>query len=367
MKTSIPIRLIMGTICFLYLVLPIPFVHSIREVLGLPVISLWNFSLAVIYSSITFFMVLLFPKEIVIQPQKLDMGKTFSRIVLLITICVSFIIFGVEIINTDAPGFIYFDKILSDQIYEAISSEHSLRLKYNLLLAFFLLANVRSGFGVFGVLFFIPPVLFEVIFSKHNYATHLLMFLFVVFWNRDIQRYKLLTSFCLVVIVLLGIRFTFYSSFQDNILRTISAMLGEFTISWQSIPAALTYDGQDKISSGWYSDALNRASGLDIGLAGNPVAEIVFYFGDAAMLVLIIAVITFAVIFRLSQRSFVSSLALLLTTFYIRDCFRTGWSLGFSVYFKALLFYVIAIYSIRILKTGALSLRPISLQRRCAS
>jgi hypothetical protein len=336
----VPIRLIAGGLCFLYLVLPIVFVPSIREVLNLSPINPIDYIIGSLYSLFTFIFVLLIPREIVINGNKLDINRDVACALTWLIIFLSIYFFGIAINEVDTS--MYLDKGLAHTVYEDMALQQGLRLKYNVLLVFFLMTNTRAGMPIYGVLFFLPPAMLEVGFAKHNYATHLLTYLFIFAWNSKISRKNIMIAFAFAVIALLGIRFTIYASFQIDAIQSLAVMLGEFTISWQSIPAALGYAGDISVGQAeWYSDALTRAAGLDIGLAGNPVAEAVFYFGDGAGLVLLLAGLGFVLVTRFSSRSFVGGISMLVTIYYMRDCFRTGWSLGFAVFLKSLAIYTL--------------------------
>jgi len=327
-----------GSLCFLYLVLPIAFVPSIREVLGLAPIAISDYLVGSLYSLATFLVVLQAPRDIVIHPNRVKLNESLARAVAWLTILISVFIFANALNSLDT--LVYFDKVAAHSAYEEINLEHQLRLKYNVLLCVFLLSSITARMRAWGVLFFVAPVLFEVVFSKHNYATHLLTYLFILTWNSKVSRKVLISGFTLAIVALLGIRFTFYADFQNGAMQSLAAMLGEFTISWQSIPSALIYTGPTFTGpTEWYSDVISNAAGLEIGLAGNPVAEAVFYFGDWAGLALVGGALGFVLAAHESRRTFTGGVAMLVATYYLRDCFRTGWSLGFSVYLKSLVIF----------------------------
>ncbi|UDF37413.1 UNVERIFIED_ORG: hypothetical protein LHJ69_10200 [Shinella sp. XGS7] len=341
MNIRLPIRLIAGSLCFLYLVLPIVFVPSVREVLGLTPIAAGDYFIGAFYSLLTFLIVLQAPRDVVIRPGELRLHESVARAIAWLSILGSAYFFANALLSLDT--LIYFDKVVAHMAYEEINLEHRLRLKYNMLLCVFLLSSIKARMKGWGTLFFLAPVLFEVVFSKHNYATHLLTYLFLLTWNSSVSRRTVVTVFTLAVLTLLGLRFAFYSDFQNSAMQSLAAMLGEFTISWQSIPSALTFHGSTFTSPNeWYSDVISSAAGLEIGLAGNPVAEAVFYFGDWAGPMIVASALGFVVVAHGSRQSLTGGIALMVTAYYLRDCFRTGWSLGASVYLKSLVIFLTA-------------------------
>jgi hypothetical protein len=354
MNLVIPLRLIVGSICFLYLILPLAFVSSIRVVMGLDPITTSDYLIGALYSTWTFLIVFLVPREIVIRSEDLEIHRTSAWVLAWLSILASIFVFVSAMHNVET--LIYFNKTAAHTAYEELNTEYGLRLKYNILLCLFLPSSIVTGMRGWGVLFFLAPTVFEVLFSKHNYATHLLIYLFILAWNSRISRRTMLITFSFIVTLLLGIRFTLYSSFQNNAMQSLAAMLGEFTISWQSIPTALTFSGSTYTGpSEWYSDILSRAAGLGYGLAGNPVAEAIFYFRNGALFVLVGAALGFVLMCRASRNSTVGSVAMLVTTYYMRDCFRTGWSLGFSVYLKSVILFTIILLASRALQWTAAS------------
>lgn len=346
MNLIIPIRLIAGSLCFLYLVLPIVFVPSVREVLGLSPITAWDYAIGSCYSVLTFLIVLQAPRNIVIRPTQLNLRESVARSIAWASILTSVYLFANVLLGLDT--LIYLDKNAAHTVYEEINFEHGLRLKYNALLCIFLLCSIKARLKGWGALFFVAPVLFEVMFSKHNYATHLLTYIFILTWNSRIPRLTVLLVFTVVVLTLLGLRFAFYADFQSDTMQSLAAMLGEFTISWQSIPAALAFQGSTfTLPTEWYSDVLSKTAGLEIGLAGNPIAEAVFYFGDWAGIMVVVGAAGFILVTHVSRHFFAGGIALMVTIFYLRDCFRTGWSLGGSVYLKSLVLFVLATLLLR--------------------
>lgn len=338
MNLIIPVRLIAGSLCFLYLVLPIAFVPSIREVLGLSPIGTWDYFIGSCYSILTFLIVLLAPRSVVIRSSQLTLNDSVARIIAWASVFTTVYLFAKVLLGLDT--LIYLDKVAAHIAYEEINFEYGLRLKYNVLLCVFLLCSFKARLKGWGGLFFVAPVLFEVIFSKHNYATHLLIYIFILTWNSRFSRRAVLVVFTVVAVILLGLRFYFYADFQSDAIQSLAAMLGEFTISWQSIPGALTFQGGTfTVPNEWYSDVLSKAAGLEIGLAGNPIAEAIFYFGDWAGLMVVVGVAGFVLATHVSRYYFAGGIALMVTTFYLRDCFRTGWSLGGSVYLKSLILF----------------------------
>ena len=352
MNLIIPFRLIAGGLCFLYLILPLVFVNSMREVLALSPIPPADFAVGAFYSICTFLIILLVPKSIVIQSHTLKMDRDVARAVAWLTIVLSTYFFANAARELEA--LIYFDKIVAHKDFEELNAAFGLRFKYNVLLCIFLVVSTKAGMRVWGCLFFVTPVLFEVVFSKHNYATHLLTYLFLLAWNSHFSRLTILTSFSIVVGMLLAVRFIFYSDFGDDWMQSLAAMLGEFTISWQSIPSALSYSGSTHTGpTEWYSDIITNAVGLDIGLAGNPVAEAIFYFGDWGGLVVVGGALLFMLLSRASARSFAAAMALLVVTYYMRDCFRTGWSLGLSVFVKSFVVFSIIMLGLKAFHSGS--------------
>lgn len=338
MNLIVPFRLIAGSLCFLYLVLPLVFATSVREVLALAPTPPADFAVGALYSICTFLIILLVPKDIVIRSDALKMNHNAARVIAWLAILLSAYFFADALRELDTV--IYFDKVAAHAAYEELNSEYGLRLKYNVLLCLFLVASLKAGMRGWGALFFVAPILFEVVFSKHNYATHLLTYLFLQTWNSRVSRKAVLISFTTIVGTLLAARFIFYSDFQNDPAQSLAAMLGEFTISWQSIPSALSYSGSTYTgTTEWYSDIISNAAGLEIGLAGNPVAEAIFYFGDWAGLGVIGGALLFMLLARASARNFAAGVALLVATYYMRDCFRTGWSLGLSVFAKSFVIF----------------------------
>lgn len=338
MNLTIPFRLIAASLCFLYLILPLVFVASIREVLALAPVALSDLVVGATYSFCTFFIILLVPRVIVIRSDELKMKRSIAFRIAWLTILLSAYFFAYA--ARDIDTLIYFDKIVAHATYEDLNVKYGLRLKYNMLLCLFLIASLKARMRGWGVLFFVVPVLFEAVFSKHNYATHLIIYLFLLAWNSRMSRKTILITFATVVVTLLAIRFIIYSDFQNDSVQSLAAMLGEFTISWQSIPAALNYsNGSYTGPTEWYSDIISNASGLKIGLAGNPVAEAIFYFGDWAGLAVIGGALLFMMLAWTSTRNFAAGIAMLVVTFYMRDCFRTGWSLGLSVFAKSFVIF----------------------------
>lgn len=338
MNLVIPFRLIAVSLCFLYLILPLVFVASIREVLALAPVAPSDLAVGATYSLCTFLIILLVPRIIVIRSDALKMKRSVALSIAWLTIFLSAYFFAHPLRELDT--LIYFDKIVAHATYEDLNVEYGLRMKYNLLLCLFLVTSLKAGMRGWGALFFVVPVLFEVVFSKHNYATHLLTYLFLLTWNSRVSRKAVLITFAAVVVTLLAVRFIFYSDFQNDPMQSLAAMLGEFTISWQSIPVALSYSGSSFIGpTEWYSDIISNAADLGIGLAGNPVAEAIFYFGDWAGLGVIGGALLFMLSAWASTRNFVSGIAMLFATFYMRDCFRTGWSLGLSVFAKSFVIF----------------------------
>ncbi|TXD99726.1 hypothetical protein FUT87_02090 [Mitsuaria sp. TWR114] len=338
MNLIVPFRLIAGSLCFLYLILPLLFVTSVREVLTLAPVPPADFAVGTIYSICTFLIILLVPKDIVIRSDALKMGQGVARAIAWLTILLSAYFFANALRGLET--LIYFDKVAAHAAYEELNATYGLRLKYNVLLCLFLMTSLKAGMRGWGALFFVAPILFEVVFSKHNYATHLLTYLFILTWNSRVSRKAVLISFAAMVGTLLTVRFIFYSDFQNDPVQSLAAMLGEFTISWQSIPSALSYSGSTYTGpTEWYSDIISNAAGLEIGLAGNPVAEAIFYFGDWAGLGVVGGALLFTLLARASARNFAAGIALLVVTYYMRDCFRTGWSLGLSVFAKSVVIF----------------------------
>lgn len=338
MNLIIPFRLIAGSLCFLYLILPLVFVTSIREVLALAPVAPADLAIGSFYSISTFLIILLVPRVIVIRSDTLKMNRRVALAIAWLTIFVSAYFFANALRGLDT--LIYFDKVAAHAIYEGINEEYGLRLKYNILLCVYLVTSLKAGMRGWGALFFVVPTLFEVVFSKHNYATHLLIYLFILAWNSRVSRKAVLITFAIMVGTLLSVRFSFYSDFQNDTLQSLAAMLGEFTISWQSIPSALGYSGSNYADpTEWYSDIISKATGLEIGLAGNPVAEAIFYLGDWAGLGVIGGALLFMLLARASTRNLAAGIAMLVVTYYMRDCFRTGWSLGLSVFAKSFVIF----------------------------
>lgn len=323
----------------MYLILPMVFVSSIRKVLALSPIPPADFAVGAFYSICTFLIILLVPKNIVIRSGAFKMHRAVARVIVWLTILLSAYFFVNALRGLETV--IYFDKVAAHAAYEELNSEYGLRLKYNILLCLFLAASLKAGMRGWGGLFFVVPILFEAVFSKHNYATHLLTYLFLLTWNSRVSRKAVLISFATIVGTLLAVRFKFYSDFQNDPAQSLAAMLGEFTISWQSIPAALSYSGSTYTETAeWYSDIISNAAGLEIGLAGNPVAEAIFYLGDWAGLGVVSGALLFMLLAKVSARNFAAGVALLVATYYMRDCFRTGWSLGLSVFAKSFVIFL---------------------------
>ena len=338
MNLVIPFRLIAVSLCFLYLILPLLFVASIREVLALAPVAPSDLAVGATYSFCTFLIILLVPRIIVIRSDALKMKRGVALAIAWLTIFLSAYFFTIPLRELDT--LIYFDKIVAHTTYEDLNVKYGLRMKYNVLLCLFLVMSLKAGMRAWGALFFVAPILFEVVFSKHNYATHLLIYLFLLAWNSRVSRKAVLITFATVVGALLAVRFIFYSDFQNDPMQSLGAMLGEFTISWQSIPVALSYSGGSFIGpTEWYSDIISNAAGLEIGLAGNPVAEAIFYLGDLAGLGVIGGALLFVLSAFAATRNVAAGIAMLVVTFYMRDCFRTGWSLGLSVFAKSFVIF----------------------------
>lgn len=355
MKLILPIRLIAGSLCFLYLILPLAFVTSIREVLSLAPVAQSDFLIGALYSICTFLIVLLVPRNIVIRSDALKMNRGIARVIAWLTILLSAYFFANALRGIEIEALIYFDKVAAHAAYEELNAEFGLRLKYNVLLCLFLVTSLKANLRGWGTLFFVAPVMFEIAYSKHNYATHLLTYLFILAWNSHVSRKAVLVTFATMVGALLAARFIFYADFQNDPMQSLAAMLGEFTISWQSIPSALGYTGSTYTGpTEWYSNIISNAASLEIGLAGNPVAEAIFYFGDWAAFGVIGGALLFVLLVRASARNFAAGIALLVVTYYMRDCFRTGWSLGLSVFAKSfVIFSLIALGSMAIHYLGS--------------
>jgi hypothetical protein len=341
----IPFRLIAVSLCFLYLILPLLFVASIREVLALSPVAASDLVVGATYSFCTLLIILLVPRVIVIRSDALKMKRSVALAIAWLTIFLSAYFFAHPLRELDT--LMYSDKIIAHAAYEDLSVKHGLRMKYNVLLCIFLVASLKAGMRGWGALFFVVPVLFEVVFSKHNYATHLLTYVFLLAWNSRVSRKAVLITFTMVVVALLAVRFIFYSDFQNDPMQSLAAMLGEFTISWQSIPVALSYSGSSVIGpTEWYSDIISNAAGLEIGLAGNPVAEAIFYLGDLAGLGVIGGALLFVLSAFAATRNVAAGIAMLVVTFYMRDCFRTGWSLGLSVFAKSFVIFSLIVFGL---------------------
>lgn len=338
MNLIIPFRLIAGSLCFLYLILPLVFVASIREVLTLAPVASADLAIGAFYSICTFLIVILVPRVIIIRSDALKMKRGAALMIAWLTIFVSIYLFANAL--SDLDTLIYFDKVAAHEIYEELNTKYGLRQKYNVLLCLFLITSLKACMRGWGVLFFAAPTMFEVVFSKHNYATHLLIYMFILTWNSRASRKAILITFAAMVGTLLSVRFVFYSDFQSDSVQSLAAMLGEFTISWQSIPSALSYSGSRYTGqTEWYSDIISKAAGLEIGFAGNPVAEAIFYYGDWAGLGVVGGALLFVLSAWASARNFSAGVAMLVVTYYMRDCFRTGWSLGLSVFVKSFVIF----------------------------
>lgn len=338
MNIIIPFRLIAGSLCFLYLILPLIFVASIREVLALAPIAPFDFVVSAFYSIFTFLIILQLPRVIVINGDAFKMKRIVASAIAWLTVILSTYFFANAL--SDLDTLLYFDKVSAHATYEHLNNENKLRLKYNVLLCLFLITSLKANMRAWGGLFFVVPILFEAVFSKHNYATHLLTYLFILTWNSQVSRKSILITFATIVGALLGLRFILYSDFQNDFVQSLAAILGEFTISWQSIPSALAYSGDRHAGqSEWYSEIISNAAGLEIGLAGNPVAEAIFYFGDWASLGVVGGALLIVLLAWTSARNFAVGMAMLVLTYYMRDCFRTGWSLGLSVFAKSFVIF----------------------------
>jgi len=339
----LPYRLIVTVLSFLYLILPIPLSASIRDVLGLPEIDTFIYFISVIYCLMVFGILFGVSKNVIISESKSTFVRKLSFFLVMIAIVLVNLLFIKQIFNQDT--YFYFDKTLAHVKYNEISNQFSLRNIYNVGLILLIFNISMCNFKGYQFLFFIFPVLFEMIFSQHNYLTHLLVFLFLWAWNSNLNKKYALFLSVFIVTLLLSVRLYLYSSIQEDFLKTFSAFLGEFTISWQSIPSALSFHGSNYIFSAdeiWYSDALTHSINLNIGLAGNPVSEVIFYSGNFAFLSLIFLSIWMIVLSKLAIRSSFIAMAHFVLIFYLRDVMRTGFFLGFSILIKSILIFLIA-------------------------
>lgn len=348
-KIIIPLRLMINSLTFLYLVLPGFFSIITSELLEIKLPSETAILISIIYSSLYFIGTFLCKKEIVIRVSQEDNSR-MSRIILFSILGVM-IVFSYVIIMTGIN--FYFDKTQAHIDYEEINSVYHLRFWYNIFLIFFVWGISQSGLKLRAFIFFLLPLFFEMMYSKHNYATHCLVYLFICGWQAPLLYQKrLMFLFSAVVVSLLMIRFLMFSNFQQNFLNTLAAFLGEFTISWLSIPIAVDLPPrfcslhQNFI---WYSDCLTANVQLHIGLAGNPIAEAVYYFGDFALLFIIFQLSVIVVLSRLSLKSNALAVAWLVFSFYLRDYMRTGFMFEIGILIKAWLIYAMLIdWSIKV-------------------
>lgn len=172
MQIKIPFRFISMSLAFLYLIMPIIFCYPIRVVLGLPQAYWVDFSLGAVYSVVVFLLFIFMPKVIIIdtcRTQNFDRSCAF-----LILIITAYFIF----VGMNLDTFFYSDKVAAHLAYEELNEQYHLRAAYNIGLVFVVLSVYSNGFRGYHLFLFLIPVVFEAIYSKHNYATHVLIYLF---------------------------------------------------------------------------------------------------------------------------------------------------------------------------------------------
>lgn len=353
----IPIRLMALVLAALYLIVPIPFAVDTREVLGIGPAATSDLVLSAIYGISIFLVFLLLPKEIRIKSSRQTFSWGIWGFLEILAIFSISIVFGIIIARQQQYGFS--DKVLAHFRYEALNADFHLRLIYNICLCVFLSSVVVRGFRWQQVIFFAAPIGLEVIFSKNNYITHFLVFMFLWLWNSKVNRRFVIFLASISVVSLLIVRFLQFASWQSDWMKTIAAMFGEFTISWQSIPVAIEYSRAMIFNApvgGWYSDVISTFAGLKIGLAGNPAAEMVYYFGDFAILPIMVTAVSFVLLARFAKSNFILSMAFFVIAFYLRDIMRTGLLMGFSIIIKTSIIFM----TLKFVLSGIKRARPVS-------
>lgn len=334
----IPLRIILYALVFLYIIVPIPFVTGIRDLIGFTPVRPSDQIQIAFFAFCTFSIFLATPKNIFLDFSKFK--QDFPNVAVgLFVITILQIILYLYLFGLQTEYF-YDDKVISHKIYEEISQRFNLRTIYNIGLLLLVCDFSQNGFKFRHLLFFIPPAAFEVIYSRHNYLTHLLLYGYFLLYSSRVSSYiKYLVPFLLVIVILL-LRFLLYSGSGSDAYSFLSALLGEFNISYQAsfflidMPAI-----NDSHLYAWYSDIVTSYYNLEFGLSGNPIAEAIYYAGDFYPIYLISAACIIVVILKYSLKNTVLTLSAVVITFYFRDIMRTGFLMFFSIYFKSVLFF----------------------------
>jgi hypothetical protein len=337
----VPVRIIFSGFAFLYLVLPIPFVDGIRELAGFGVYDNFEYTYISILGIFIFFVVsLVIPNELLID--KFYIKKNIINIDILFKILtLFFLIYLLYVLHITGINF-YENKVEAHNIYESISSLYNIRLLFNIILILLILDLCQNGFSKWHLIFFISPVLLEAAYSKHSYITLFLVYLYIYSVNKIQNRKIVYIAFITILVSLLFTRYILYSSSEGSVYSFFSAIFGEFNLSWQSSFLSFKYSG-DQIKPlfqlyPWYSDYFTAMESLPYGLAGNPIAESIFYYGEFfAPFILMLYLLGLFFIFKLARKYQIFAVSSIPLIFYCRDLFRFGFSGFISIYIKSLL------------------------------
>ena len=349
-KLIVPVRIIFSGFAFLYLVLPIPFVDGIRELAGFGPYD--NFE----YSYISILSIFIFLAVYLIIPNVLSIDKLYIKkniinfYILFKLLTLFFFIYVIYIIYITGINF-YENKVEAHNAYEALSTLYKIRFLFNIILVLLILDLCQNGFSKWHLIFFISPVLLEAAYSKHNYITLFLVYLYIYSINKIKNRKVVYITFFIILVILLFARYILYSSSVGSIYSLLSAIFGEFNLSWQSSFLSFKYSG-DHITplfkqDTWYSDYFTGMEGLPYGLAGNPIAESIFYYGAfLAPFVLMLYLLGLFFIFKLAKKYQIFAVSSIPLIFYSRDFFRFGFSGYISIYIKSI-FIIFFLYLLK--------------------